>query len=271
MTWTQTPDASSPPSVSIFPFQTTKRLLFLRHGQALHNPRAEEAKDRGCSHETFLQLMKEDDAFDAELTSLGETQAIMAREKYLDKLQNVQLVVSSPLSRAIQTANLVMIQQEQQQQQTTTAAKRVCVELFREINGWLLNAKRRTKTDLQGRFHSPSWDFSGLSMDDETWTETLESEESCAERYYQGLLWLLRDREEEVILTVAHGGLLRFGMVDHPNVHVVDKRGKDQRRFGNCELREYEAHVAVEVTGKEAVVTQDRPLILLREIHSIQN
>lgn len=245
-----------------------KRLLFLRHGQAQHNPRAEEAKDRGCSHETFLQLMKEDDAFDAELTSLGQTQAILARERHLEKLQRVELVVSSPLSRAIQTANLVMEKRQKQQQQEEVAIKRVCVELFREINGWLLNAKRRTKTDLQERFYDPLWDFSGLSMEDETWTETLESEESCAERYYQGLLWLLRDREEEFILTVAHGGLLRFGMVDHPNVRVVDQRGRDEKRFGNCELREYEAQVTGQVIADTtaAVVTEERPLIVLREI-----
>lgn len=260
----------------------TKRLLFLRHGQAMHNPRAEEAKDKGCSHETFLQLMKEDDAFDAELTSLGKSQAEMAREKHWHQLQSVQLVVSSPLSRAIQTADLVLgpgrgIGSEDE---IRVSPKRICVELFREINGWLLNAKRRTREDLQSRFH-PEWDFTGLSGEDETWTETLESEESCAERCYQGMLWLLRDREEEVILTVAHGGLFRFCMVDHPHVYVMDQRPVHEKRFGNCELREYEAEwvvdgstsfpgaVAAADTSTPRTVTHERPLIILREIHSI--
>ena len=54
---------------------TTKIVHFLRHGQAEHNPRAEAARDAGASFDEFLQLMKEDDAFDAALTPLGERQA----------------------------------------------------------------------------------------------------------------------------------------------------------------------------------------------------
>jgi hypothetical protein len=51
----------------------------------------------------------------------------------------------------------------------------------------------------------------------------------------------------------------------------VDDRGKDEKRFGNCELREYEAQVVVEVppevaTGTQVVVTPERPLIVLQEI-----
>jgi broad specificity phosphatase PhoE len=260
--------------------------------------------------------MKEDDAFDAELTELGKIQAESAGQKHLERLSRVQLVVSSPLSRAIQTADLVLCPLFSSSSFSTSSSsssflgvddkrpKRVCVELFREINGWLLNAKRRTRTDLQERFHS-EWDFTGLSLEDESWTEDLESEKSCAERYYQGILWLLKDREEEVILTVAHGGLLRFGMVDHPNVMVMDGRSSVEKRFGNCELREYEVdwwvpsltavdncssvETFVKVvehgggTMEEEVrrkimqvkekhlcpdaVTQDRPLIILREIH----
>jgi broad specificity phosphatase PhoE len=214
---------------------TTKRVLFLRHGQAMHNPRAEEARSNGCSHETFLQLMKEDDAFDADLTKLGESQAAQGREASHERLKGVQLVVSSPLTRAIKTADFTICPENGLDGQKPP---RVCLEDFREINGWLLNAKRRERVDLQNRFHS-SWDFSLLSDDDETWTATLETEASCAERGYQGMLWL-RDRSEDKILTVAHGGLLRFCMVDHPNIRVIDDRPHDGKRFGNCELREYE-------------------------------
>jgi broad specificity phosphatase PhoE len=178
---------------------TTKRICFLRHGQALHNPRAEEAKDNGCSHSTFLNLMQEDDAFDARLTTLGESQASKAGEMNAEKLASIELVVSSPLSRAIKTADLAAPVCSESE----TFTNRICVEHFREINGWLLNAKRRNRLDLEQSFHG-SWDFSLLSDDDETWTETLETEESCAERGYLGLLWL-RDRPEDKILTVAHG------------------------------------------------------------------
>lgn len=190
---------NSTPITSSSDITITKRICFLRHGQALHNPRAEEARSNGCSHQRFLDLMHEDDAFDACLTPLGESQASTAGELYKEKLRGVELVVSSPLSRAIQTADLAAPVCTD----TGAFANRVCVEHFREINGWLLNAKRRERVDLEKIFHK-SWDFSSLSDDDETWTDALESEEACAERGYLGLLWL-RDRPEDKILTVAHG------------------------------------------------------------------
>merc|ERR1719491_1741781 len=81
----------------------SKRVLFLRHGQAVHNPRAEAARSQGCSYETFMDLMKQDDAFDADLTPLGEEQAIQGRAKYESELEGVELVVSSPLTRTLKT------------------------------------------------------------------------------------------------------------------------------------------------------------------------
>jgi len=272
-----------------------KRILFLRHGQALHNPRAEAAKDAGCSHQTFLDLMQQDDAFDAPLTPLGIQQAITARTENLLKLNGVQLVVSSPLSRALCTADLAIHPRhahehdehahddhdhEHDTNTTTGATNRICIEEFREINGWLLNAKRRPKQDLISTFH-PSWNFHKLTAQDEAWTTTLESEHSCAERCYQGLLFLLKERVEERILTVAHGGLLKFVMVHHRNVLVVDGRSDGDKRFGNCELREYEVEWTTctkildeqqESKGQQqenthtVIVTEERPLIIMTEI-----
>lgn len=239
---------------------TTKKILFLRHGQAQHNPRAEEARNNGCSHETFLQLMHEDDAFDAHLTPLGESQASKAGDLYSESISSVELVVSSPLSRAIKTADLAAPICVDMKSHTN----RACVEHFREINGWLLNAKRRDRVDLEQRFHK-AWDFSSLSDNDETWTDVLETEEACAERGYLGLLWL-KDRSEEKILTVAHGGLLRF-IANHPNIEVVDTRSEDKKRFGNCELREYS--VSWTSDSDEDHITEERPLVILNEIQII--
>jgi hypothetical protein len=49
----------------------TKDLYLLRHGQATHNPRAEAARAGGCSFDDFLELMRQDDSLDSELTALG--------------------------------------------------------------------------------------------------------------------------------------------------------------------------------------------------------
>lgn len=87
------------------------------------------------------------------------------------------------------------------------ALKRVCHESFREVNGSLLNAKRRSLTELATKF--PGWDFSLLSSEeDDQWTEEFESPELCRERGYKGLSWML-SRPESRILLASHGGILR--------------------------------------------------------------
>lgn len=252
----------------------TKRLTIVRHGQAMHNPRAEAQRHAGCSYERFLEIMKEDDVLDAGLTDLGISQAKMAHKKLQSSLfkmktserdenkSSIELVVSSPLSRALHTADTIF---PPSSSSSVDNHKRICVESFREINGWLLNAKRRSKKELQNDFSS--WDFSLLSSEtDETWTPELESQSSCAERGYQGLLWILNNRPEQNILLVAHGGLLRFTMYDHPDVSVSDKRStQSEKRFENCEIRHFE----ISCCQRSDCNVEDssyRPKILLNEL-----
>ena len=114
-------------------------ITFLRHGQAKHNPRAEVARRNGCSFDEFLQLMREDDAFDAPLTKVGIEQAKNLSESNniitgkRDMLPEVDLVVSSPLSRAIDTAMLVFPRE-------CKTVPFVCIESIRERNGLLLSS-----------------------------------------------------------------------------------------------------------------------------------
>ena len=213
-----------------------KELFILRHGQATHNPRAEAAREQGCSHEEFLEWMRKDDSLDAELTELGRSQAKAVLAQHGQKLEErLQLCVSSPLSRALQTADATVPFVEQ----------RLCVEAFREINGEFLNAKRKPVPELKQRFSS--WDFSPLTTQEDTlWTPELETQADCAERGYQGLCWIL-ERPEDSIFLVCHGGILRFAMNQHEQIKVVDGRAASETeelrdvcgRFGNCELRRY--------------------------------
>lgn len=102
-----------------------KQLWIVQHGQAMHNPRAEKAKEAGCSHDEFLELMRQDDAMDADLTELGLKQATSVGQNW----SQLQLVVSSPLSRALQTADLVA--------PPASGVNRVSVENFSR-NQWLV-------------------------------------------------------------------------------------------------------------------------------------
>jgi Histidine phosphatase superfamily (branch 1) len=156
---------------------------------------------------------------------------------------------SSPLSRALRTADLA----------APHVSIRVVDEAFREINGLLLNAKRRSKSELSQLF--PTWSLYGVAREhDEDWTaDELEDKRACGERGYHGLTGLMR-RDERRMLLVAHGGLLRLVMAEHPNVIVRDERSAAETvsptstaagttthverrashaRFGNCELRRY--------------------------------
>jgi broad specificity phosphatase PhoE len=242
-----------------------KQVWIVRHGQAAHNPRAEAAKDAGCSHDEFLQYMKDDDVLDAPTTDLGKQQAQDLHEKH--SWDHLDLIVSSPLSRALETCDIIV---PPSSDGGTITPNRVCVEHFREINGWLLNAKRRDRTVLQNTF--PPWDFEGISESDELWTSHLEEQVDCAHRGYEGLRWLL-NRPESNILLVCHGGILRFMMDLIPDtVHVADGRiandDKDRdvnARFGNCELRRYELTWDSNNTDC-ASEEEQKPVITLKEI-----
>ena len=233
-----------------------KRLLIVRHGQAAHNPRAEAAREAGCTHAEFLQIMRQDDVLDAPTTDLGKEQARALRDKH--SWDHLDLVVSSPLSRALETADVI----------APPTIKRVCVENFREINGWLLNAKRRNRSDLEECF--PQWDFSEteISASDDLWTPDLEEQIDCAHRGYEGLCWLL-NRPEENILLVSHGGLLKFTMNLHPSVRVLDGRVKASKdrdvkaRFRNCELRSYT--LTWDARDDKTSKNNDKPIIMLTE------
>jgi broad specificity phosphatase PhoE len=210
---------------------TMKTVHFLRHGQAMHNPRAEAARADGCDFDTFLRLMKEDDAFDADLTPVGRSQAETAA-RLGSKTSTVQLVVSSPLSRALDTAKLVL-------PDATQAGRRfVACDNLRERSGWFLNARRRPRTEQAARY--PACDFSLLeSEDDELWlgcADELERTSNVAERGYRLLQWLA-EREEEEIAVVAHGGLFHYLLNEHPKVQAADAAAA--ARFGNCELRTF--------------------------------
>lgn len=231
------------------PESVRKTLWIIRHGQAVHNPRAEQAKDNGCTHEQFIELMRQDDALDAELTELGRKQA-KACKMSSDKFQ---LILSSPLSRAIETADIVA--------PPTPSVKRVVLENLREINGMLLNAQRRSVSELSKKFYH--WDYHEIAEKDELWTETLETQADCAERGYKAFRWIL-ERPEQNIFLACHGGILRFSMQEHPLIKVADARSSGNldrppdARFGNCEVRKY--------TLQESAGEKGKPIILLTEV-----
>lgn len=217
-----------------------QELFVVRHGQATHNPRAEAAKQAGCSFDEFLEWMRLDDSHDSPLTELGRAQGSSVAERYTHLLSSVEVVISSPLSRCLDTANLVA------PSSTTATATRVVHENFREINGKLLNAKRRDRSELECLY--PEWSFEDLkSNHDDSWMPNeLESVESCQQRGLAGFKWLTTLPVKSLLL-VCHGGILHYTL-SHENILLCDQRQRAtdrhvDARFENCELRRY--HLSV--------------------------
>ncbi len=90
---------------------------------------------------------------------------------------------------------------------------------------------------------------------DETWTaDEYESSDECAERGYRALLWLMDQRERKILVT-CHGGLLSYTLNHNSKVILLDGRETHgdceetmsrrctRKRFGNCEMREFDITV----------------------------
>ena len=207
----------------------SKRIHFVRHGQALHNVNAERMRAEGCSYEEFIAQMQADDAFDADLTSKGRADADACSASCRDVQKTIELVVASPLSRALETADRVFPDSSL----PNARGNRVCLETIREINGLLLNGKRREKQELVRKF--PCWNFDAIATEEDgTWKpDALEDEQSVLDRAHDTLAWIW-NRPERSIALVGHGGIFGLMLNDHPAIKVSPST---MRRFANCEVR----------------------------------
>eukprot|EP00613_Pedinella_sp_CCMP2098_P076046 CAMPEP_0171959066 /NCGR_PEP_ID=MMETSP0993-20121228/145046_1 /TAXON_ID=483369 /ORGANISM="non described non described, Strain CCMP2098" /LENGTH=256 /DNA_ID=CAMNT_0012606493 /DNA_START=21 /DNA_END=791 /DNA_ORIENTATION=+ len=209
-------------------------IRFLRHGQAAHNINAERMRKEGCTHEEFLQAMKQDDTFDSPLTQSGREQAQTAAmfPSTLHAAASVELVVASPLSRALDTADFVFPMRAYPK---STITPRICLEDISEIKGFFVSGKRRTTSELTNLYSA--WDFSGIESDEdvewERWGDTLESNESTQKRAHSVLCWLWQ-RPEKDIVVVGHGGIFKHLTNSHP---LIASCPGMREQFGNCELR----------------------------------
>mmetsp|Transcript_61881 Transcript_61881/g.166365 ORF Transcript_61881/g.166365 Transcript_61881/m.166365 type:complete len:237 (-) Transcript_61881:252-962(-) len=228
--------------------RTSKIVHFVRHGQAMHNPRAEAARAE--------DLMREDDAPDAELTPLGRGQAeeVRARIAGTAAFVGIDLVCASTLSRALETADLIF------PPEAAPEIPRVPLDDLREISGLLTNAKRRSRTELEAKFQGGGWQFSALATEhDELWTpEELEPHAQVAERGYRALKWIWQRRERNV-LVVAHGGIYHF-LFKSPGHPCVTADPVTSARFHNCEFKSCRIEVSSEdplVFTIEALAAQE--------------
>ena len=162
---------------------------------------------------------------DARLTPAGEAQARALRPKFADV--PIDVVLTSPLSRTVQTALLAV----------PPGPPLVCEDGCRERNGQHPCDKRRPKAELAADFPSLSLDHL-QSEEDDKWTVAREPMEALVARASQ-FLHTLRARPETNIAVVTHNDFLT-ALLYESELRLADP--KLRRKFGNCD------HMAIVLT-----------------------
>jgi broad specificity phosphatase PhoE len=161
-----------------------KMLHWIRHGHGTHNAAYEEGRRLGLTWRKNIKgMMSAPELLDARLTTKGEEQARLLGEALRsgDHLKNVELVIVSPLSRALQTACIALegtavhhldLQSAQECTNTQQCSagdknKFIVVEILREMIDEKPCERRREISELEDEF--PRCDFSSIASSDPLW------------------------------------------------------------------------------------------------------
>mmetsp|Transcript_75545 Transcript_75545/g.179480 ORF Transcript_75545/g.179480 Transcript_75545/m.179480 type:complete len:278 (-) Transcript_75545:116-949(-) len=190
----------------------SKVLHTIRHGQGFHNLLAdiyrEAGKEVDCMGAGGESPYKRPEIFDAPLTAIGIRQA-QALQPAAVKLEGVELVVVSPLCRAVQTANVAFehllppLEDLQSPPKVPFLAHPQCTEM----GGVNLCDKRRPLKVIRRDF--PHVDFS-LFQDEEDprWSDDKrEDPKLVSDRCFDFCLWL-KERPEKEVVVATHSAWL---------------------------------------------------------------
>jgi glucosyl-3-phosphoglycerate phosphatase len=188
----------------------TKILHFQRHGQGFHNticaiwreltgsPVDLESKD------PTQNPMLRQDVLDSPLTQVGRLQCLACRDEA--SLLNPQLVVVSPLLRAIQSAEISW-SAHRSSSSSSSAIPWIVHEQCREDLGLLVCNQRRTRDELQAMY--PDIDFSLCQTNEDTMflPDRQETAMEKTERVYDFLQYI-RALPQTEIAVVGHSAWL---------------------------------------------------------------
>lgn len=241
---------TEPAMLTLLPLRHNKIVHLVRHGQGFHNVAGELTED----------LYRDEMYFDAQLTARGWKQAadLNAHVKSSASRINPQVVIVSPLMRAMQTAaaafgdsqwqegnEAVMLMTEGSEQKEISAAHPaiasaavpfVACELCREHTGKHPCDRRRPLKEYRQKF--PGINFSNVKHEDDMhWkADHRESDEVIARRGIEFLHWI-SNRPETEIAVVSHSGFLHSMLSNFGETGSDSVRNDMQRLFANCELR----------------------------------
>ncbi|KFK43293.1 hypothetical protein AALP_AA1G105100 [Arabis alpina] len=209
-----------------------KILYLVRHAQGIHNVELEENGESPLSPKLF----------DAQLSPKGLQQVSQRRKKIIEDglLNTIELVVTSPLRRTMQTSTGIFRGQEDLNQSevfpiANNSPPIVALEICRERMG-LYPCDRRESINTHRSCFSEI-DFTMIESDEDALWQADEREnmEDVAARGLHFIKWLW-ERPEKEIAVVSHGIFLQQTL---RALHENGKPLKDTHltRFANCELR----------------------------------
>ncbi|CAM9146320.1 unnamed protein product [Chrysoparadoxa australica] len=195
----------------------SKTVHFIRHAQATHNLAA-DLEGRGA--------YEKEEHLDARLTDFGKGQCAELAKESKKLAGEVQLVVVSPLSRAVETALLCLEQ--------VPGVPWIALDCLREKAGGHPCDKRRTRTEMSKEHPSIEWSFIADEQDD-YWDalgkDDRETDEQIVGRCNDFFSWLAK-RPENNIAVVTHSAFL--SVLFNKAVTCGPPLSK---WFENCEMR----------------------------------
>ncbi|XP_022146854.1 phosphoglycerate mutase-like protein 1 isoform X3 [Momordica charantia] len=235
--------------LSLYPSHRCKTIHLVRHAEGFHNVAGEKDLNEYLSY----------DYLDAQLTPLGWRQVDNLR-KHVQSCglsKRIELVITSPLLRTIQTAvgtfggeehsdgiNVPPLMVENAGDSNRPAISSLncppflAVEDCRENIGVHPCDKRRSIREYRSLF--PAIDFSMIEHNEDIlWKPDIrDTRVEVAARGLKFLKWLLIRKEKEIAV-VSHSGFLfyslhAFGNDSHPFI-----KNEFCERFANCELRSF--------------------------------
>lgn len=215
------------------PFRDRLKLLHLiRHAEGTHNVNSDY---RNPAH------------IDARLTPLGRNQCAELQKHIIQQRITVDCIVTSTLSRAIQTAQLSF-----NDQLSTKPVPLIACEDWRETVNYLCDT-RRSLSELKADY--PNVDFSAVATQHDTiweryermfgphdqYTVHRESNDHAALALRSESAWkFILGREERSIALVSHSALFMHmftrleGVLCYGDLEVQERM---RNKFGNCEIR----------------------------------
>ncbi|XVF36537.1 hypothetical protein REPUB_Repub19eG0066200 [Reevesia pubescens] len=207
---------------SPFQFGPHKFLHLVRHAQGMHNLESDKSRDPLTSFQFC----------DAELSSLGWQQVRDQRKDVCASglLKGIEVVITSPMSRTLQTAVGIFHGEDQADGLDGTSS-------FEDENG---------KSDEASNFNRPpiiAYELCRERMieneDDVLWkADEKESHESVIARGMKFIKWLWARKEKEIAV-VSHGVFLQEAMIEliknNKGYPLMDD--DPCSRFKNCEIR----------------------------------